>query len=49
MPVLAEMFPKHKFILVDPSPFHIREDVIDKKEKEKRIEIINDYFTDDLA
>lgn len=43
------MFPKHKFVLVDPSPFNVRKGILEEKDFEERIIIINDYFTDKLA
>jgi len=36
------MFPEHKFILVDPAPFYCRN-------IPSRIEVIQDFFTDDMA
>ncbi|KRX05921.1 hypothetical protein PPERSA_03858 [Pseudocohnilembus persalinus] len=47
--LLAEMFPQHKFILVDPSPFNVRKGILEEKDFEERIIIIKDYFTDKLA
>jgi cap2 methyltransferase len=41
IPYLSYMFPEHDFILVDPSPFQIKET--------KKIKIINDYFNDAMA
>lgn len=38
---LSLLFPTHKFILVDPNPFKIPEN--------ENIQIINGYFTDELA
>jgi hypothetical protein len=43
---LARLFPKFKFILVDPGEFRLREDY---EEEITRIEVINDYFTDEMA
>ena len=41
IPFLSSLFPEHKFVLVDPNPFQITEN--------ENIQIINDYFTDELA
>lgn len=41
IPLLAELFPQHKFILWDPAKFAIR--------PAERIEINNDYFTNETA
>lgn len=38
---LSELFPEHKFILIDPNPFQIV--------GSEKIEIINDYFTNEIA
>ena len=43
---LAKLFPKFKFILVDPNEFRLR---IEDEEVMTRIEVINDYFTDEMA
>lgn len=40
-PILSKMFPNHKFVLVDPSPFTIKET--------DNISILNAFFTDELA
>lgn len=41
IPFLSELFPKHNFFLWDPAPFAIT--------PKDRIEIHNDFFTDDVA
>jgi len=41
IPFLSELFPKHNFFLWDPAPFAIK--------PQDRIEINNDFFTDDVA
>lgn len=38
---LSELFQDYRFVLVDPSPFNCKES--------PRIQIINDYFTDEIA
>ena len=44
---LASLFPKHKFIFVDPNPFH--EKLITAANENPNIELINGFFTDDSA
>lgn len=41
IPFLSDLFPDHKFILVDPNAFQAK--------NSKKITIINDYFTDEMA
>lgn len=41
IPYLVDLFPEHKFILVDPNPFSI--------EETDRIKIVNGYFTDEMC
>jgi hypothetical protein len=40
---LAKLFPKHYFILIDPSKFVLRKDI---EEVNDRIEVHNKYFDD---
>ena len=44
---LADLFPKHKFIFIDPNPFH--EKLRQAADGNNRIELISELFTDELA
>lgn len=44
---LADLFPKHKFVFIDPNPFH--EKLRQAAEGNDRIELISESFTDELA
>jgi len=58
IPFLAYLFPEHHFILIDPSEFelknlqHLGENPKDPKDPTNpmnRLEIVNGYFTNELA
>ena len=49
IPFLAQLFPKHKFILIDPSNFDLKDLQDDKTNVKERITVRQEYFTDEIA
>jgi len=49
IPFLAQLFPEHHFILVDPSNFDLKELTNDRTNAMERIKTMQEYFTDELA